>query len=196
MKPLPRLMLVTQRARIKPDFESALEAALRGGARLVQLREKELPHDELLSLARRTKTLCQKYSATLIINGAPEVARALNAGLHMPEGAPLPGRCALYGISVHTLDSACHAAARGADYLVFGSVFETQSHPGAVPMGLDMLREACAAVNVPVFAIGGVTAQNAKTCIEAGAHGIAVIGAAWDAEDVEAAVRELIYGIG
>ena len=71
-------------------------------------------------------------------------------------------------------------------------VFETQSHPGTALAGLEMLREVCGAVSIPIFAIGGITAQNAGQCLAAGAHGVAVIGAAWDAEDVEASVREMI----
>lgn len=184
-------MLVSQRARMKPDFESAIEAALRGGARLIQLREKDLSDDELLELAQRAKTLCEKYGATLIINGAPQIACALNIGLHLPEDVPLPEKMKLCGASVHSLESARRAAEQGADYLVFGSVFETQSHPGMAPAGLETLREVCVAVDSPVFAIGGITAQNAKSCLAAGAHGIAVIGAVWDAENIEAAVREL-----
>ena len=180
-----------------------------GGARLIQLREKDLPNDELLLLAQRAKFLCEKYGATLIINGAPPIAHALNIGLHLPEGAPLSKNINLCGASVHSLESAqfmesCPEGARrlarteqnagetpALRYLVFGSIFPTQSHPGAAPAGLETLREVCAAVDVPVFAIGGITAQNAKSCLAAGAHGIAVIGAVWDAENVEAAVQEL-----
>jgi thiamine-phosphate pyrophosphorylase len=196
---LPRLMLVTQRERMQPDFLLALEAALRGGARLIQLREKELPDDELRALAQRAQNLCEKYGATLLINSAPNIAQKIGAGLHWPESELESGgwrleanHGLLCGISTHSLQSARRAAEQGADYIVFGSVFETQSHPGAAPAGLERLREVCAAVPIPVFAIGGITAQSAKECFAAGAHGIAVIGAAWDAEDVESAVRALI----
>lgn len=192
MKNLPRLMLVTQRARMKPDFASALEAALCGGARLIQLREKGLPDAELLLLAQSTKNLCENYGATLLINGAPEIARELNVGLHLPEGAPLQQEFKLCGASAHSLESARRTAEQGTDYLVFGSVFQTQSHPNSLPAGLGKLREVCAAVDVPVFAIGGITAQNAASCFAAGAHGIAVIGAAWDAANIEVEVRKLI----
>jgi thiamine-phosphate pyrophosphorylase len=192
MRNLPRLMLVTQCARMKPNFESALEAALRGGAPLIQLREKDLSENELLLLAKRAQNLCEEYNATLLLNGAPEIARALNVGLHLPEGAPLIQKFVLCGASVHSLESARRVAEQGADYLVFGSVFETQSHPDANPAGLEKLREVCGAVDVPVFAIGGITTQNAESCFAVGAYGIAVIGAAWDAENIELAVRQLI----
>ncbi|HEY0072906.1 MAG TPA: thiamine phosphate synthase [Abditibacteriaceae bacterium] len=191
MKPLPRLMLVTQRTRMKPDFETALEAALRGGAQLIQLREKDLPPDELLALAQGAKELCEKYGATLIINGAPEVAQTLGIGLHLPENTLFPENVDLWGASVHSLESAQRAAGQGTEYLVFGSVFPTQSHPDSVPAGLETLGKVCAAVQIPVFAIGGITCGNARLCLDAGAHGIAVISAVWDAADVEIAVRAL-----
>ena len=213
MNNLPRLMLVTQRARMKPDFSSALEAALYGGARLIQLREKDLPDDEMLALAHSAKTLCENYGATLIINSAPEIARALDIGLHLPEGATVPEQIKLCGASVHSLKSAQNIGKRlescpeGAQrlarswsyadetpalrYLVFGSVFQTQSHPDSLPAGPEKLREVCAGVKLPVFAIGGIDFHNAQACFAARAHGIAVIGAVWDAPDVELTVRHL-----
>lgn len=193
MNSLPRLMLVTQSARMRPDFLAALEAALRGGARLIQLREKELPDAELLPLARGAQALCEKFGARLLINGRAEIARQIGAGVHWPENAELRFEGGVNGVSTHSLESARRAAEQGADYLIFGSVFETRTHPGEAPAGLEKLRAVCAAVDIPVFAIGGVTAQNAAACLAAGAHGIAVIGAAWDAPDVEAAVRALIF---
>ena len=191
MKEMPRLMLVTQSSRMKPDFYAAIEAALRGGAQLIQLREKDLLPEELLALANGAKKLCDSHGATLTINGAPLIAQSLNAGLHLAEGAPIPQNFNLCGASTHSLESARRAVGQGAQYLVFGSVFPTQSHPGALPAGLETLREVCAAVDVPVFAIGGITSKNVKSCLQTGAHGVAVIGAAWDANDIEAAVREL-----
>lgn len=193
MNDLPRLMLVTQRERMRPDFFGALEAALRGGARLIQLREKNLSGAEFEALARRAHSLCAQHGATLLLNNAPGLAQVLGAGLHQPETAlAAEGEFSLRGASVHSLEATRRAAGQGAAYLVFGSVFETQSHPGAAPTGLQALREVCAIVEVPVFAIGGITAVNAQQCLAAGAHGVAIIGAVWDAPDIEAAVRELV----
>lgn len=197
---LPRLMLVTQYARMKPDYLTALEAALHGGARLIQLREKELAETELLLLAAQVKALCRKYGALLLVNKHMEIVLDIDTdGVHLPEGgAPgkvvnASGKQMLYGVSCHSLEAARRAAGQGADYIVFGSVFETRSHPGIAPGGLNLLGEICSAIEIPVFAIGGMTAQNAQMCREAGAYGVAVIGAAWDAEDVEAAVRDLVW---
>ena len=89
------------------------------------------------------------------------------------------------------METAQRAIDEGADYLIFGSVFPTRSHPDRAPQGWEALRAVCASSRVPVYAIGGVTAENAEMCLEAGACGVAVIGAAWT-ENIEGSVRELL----
>ncbi len=204
--PLPRLLLVTDRHAMQPSFDAALESALRGGARLIQLREKELPSHKLLQLALRAQRLCEGFSAELLINSHVDIARAAHtAGVHFPENE-LPsdearrtlGEHALCGVSVHSLEAARRAIEAGADYLVFGSVFSTASHPDAPPAGLKALREvveSAARTGTPVFAVGGINTHNAALCRQAGAHGAAVISAVWDAPDVEAAVRALLAAV-
>lgn len=193
---LSRLMLITQRARMKPNFQTALQAALEGGARLIQLREPDATTARRLELALRAKQLCDSCGATLIINNDADLARQIGAGLHLPErrvqheGAERFG--ALTGASIHSIEAARRIQDMGFDYAVFGHVFETVSHPDAKPRGLEMLREVCASVQIPVFAVGGIDASNAASCRGAGAHGVAVIGAVWDAPDVAQAVRDLI----
>jgi len=185
------------------SFGAALDGALRGGASLIQLREKALPSAELLHFAQTAQELCRNYGAQLLINSDAGVAVAVGAGLHLPEGNAPPSRArlvlrrsALYGVSVHSVEAAQRAADAGAAYLIFGSVFETASHPGETPKGLTALQAVTNVVNCPVFAIGGVTAVNAKRCLEAGAHGVAVIGAVWNAPDVALAVEALLNILG
>lgn len=197
---LSRLMLVTDHRLMQPSFDAGLEAARRGGARLIQLREKELAAREVLQLALRAQRLCERSGAKLLINSRADIARAAHAdGVHLPENDLPPdmarrtlGAHALCGVSVHSAEAARRAVAEGADYLVFGPVFPTASHPDTPPIGLDALREIAAGASKPVFAIGGVDAANARLCLEAGAHGVAVISAVWRAPDVEAAVRSLL----
>jgi len=105
-------------------------------------------------------------------------------GVHLPEtdipvteARRLLGADRLIGRSVHSVDSARAAAQAGADYLVFGPIYETASHPGHEPVGIESLREVCAAVKVPVLAIGGVDGARVKECAEAGAAGYAAISA-------------------
>jgi len=191
---LPSLMLVTSRHQMKPSFERSLESALLGGAALVQLRERELKPVVFSYLAQLAARLCHIYDATLLINGQVNIARLIADGAHLPEAVlqevALPD-IACKGVSVHSVDNARRAAEIGADYVIFGSVFATASHPGEEPAGLDVLHEVAQAVEIPVFAIGGISAMNAKSCLEAGAHGVAVMSAVWQAPDVMQAVRDL-----
>lgn len=193
-------MIVTDRRLMQPNWESTLAAALRGGARMFQLREKDASDEDLLRLAHSARDICRaNSSAQLVVNGNLKVAREIGAGLHLPEKAieTLPvargalGARVLLGVSCHSLESAHRAQEKGADYLVFGSVFPTASHSDIQPFGLDALAKVCASVAIPVFAIGGINADNARACREAGAHGVAVIRAVWDAPDVELAARTL-----
>jgi len=200
---LPRLMLISSRGLMRPNFEAALESALCGGARGFQLRE-DLPLDELHELATRAARLCRKFEARLILNNNFEIARAVAAsgclsGAHWKANAisEVPRNAAqniLRGVSVHTVEEAQRAHENGADYLQFGSVFPTQSHPGAPAAGLEGLRAVCDATPLPVFAVGGIDKLNARSCLENGAHGVAVIRAVWQSE-VEIATRDLIASL-
>jgi thiamine-phosphate pyrophosphorylase len=197
MEILPRLMVVTQSSLMRPDFLHALSAAVESGARLVQLREKEINRTELLDLARQAKAICEAQGARLFVNGNFEIARAIGAGLHLPEAQSVAqarralGREYSIGQSVHSLEAARRAQDGGASYVVFGSVFPTASHAGSTPRGMEALREVAHEISIPVFAIGGVSCANAVQCLEAGAHGVAVMRAVWQAENVAAAIREL-----
>lgn len=193
---LSPLMLVTSRRQMKPSFERCLENALLGGASLIQLREKDLDQTLFTFMAQMCRKLCVHYRAELLINGRPKMAQRLAiGGLHLPESAleleTIP-KFPVNGFSVHTLENAKRVEALGADYLVYGSVFSTASHPENTPAGLDELHKVTEAVSCPVYAIGGITAANAKSCQEAGAYGVAVMSAVWEAPNVGDAVRDLL----
>jgi thiamine-phosphate diphosphorylase len=116
-------------------------------------------------------------------------------GLHLPESAlemeALP-KFPVMGFSVHSLENAKRAEAQGADYLIYGSIFPTASHPEIAAVGLDELNKVTQAVSCPVYAIGGISAANAKSCKEAGAYGVAVMSAVWQASSVTQAVHDLL----
>lgn len=200
--PFPRLMLVTQNSLMRPDRHTALEAALAAGARLVQLREKDVSPAELRALALRAKALCDLHGAHLVVNGAVEIACEIGAGVHLQESQSVAaaraelGKQCLIGQSVHSVASALRAQDEGCDYVVFGSVFATATHPGGVPAGLEVLEEATQLTSLPVLAIGGITPENAAMCRERGAHGVAVIRAVWDAQDIAEAVRRFLAALG
>lgn len=178
-----------------------VEAALQGGARAFQLREKDLPPRELYPLALEMRQLTQTYGARLLINDRVDVALAVNAdGVHLTTTS-LPASIArrvlgpepLIGVSTHTLAEAQAAAEEGADFLVFGPVFFTPSKaPYGQPVGLDALRAVRAAVKLPMLAIGGVKKANIDQVVAAGADGIAVISAIIGADDPTAASQELL----
>jgi thiamine-phosphate pyrophosphorylase len=178
-----------------------VEAALRGGTRAVQLREKDLPPRELYPLALEMRQLTQTYGARLLINDRVDVALAVNAdGVHLTTTS-LPASIArqvlgpgrLIGVSTHTLAEAQAAAEEGADFLVFGPVFFTPSKaPYGQPVGVDALRAVRAAVELPILAIGGIKKANLDQVIGAGADGIAVISAIISADDPTAASQDLL----
>jgi thiamine-phosphate pyrophosphorylase len=182
-------------------LRQVVEAALRGGARAFQLREKDLSPRELYPLALEMRQLTQMYGARLLINDRVDVALAVDAdGVHLTTTS-LPASIArqllgpgrLIGVSTHTLTEAQAAADAGADFLVFGPVFYTPSKaPYGEPVGLDALRVVRAAVNLPILAIGGVKKANLDQVLAAGADGIAVISAIISADDPMAASQDLL----
>ena len=193
---LSPLMLVTSRHLMKPSFERTLEMALLGGASLIQLREKDLEQTLYTFMAQLSQKLCSHYQADLLINGRPKMAQRLGIeGVHYPESVLERDdfqKFPVTGISVHSLENAKRAEALGIDYLVYGSVFATSSHPEPTAVGLDELQKVTQTVSCPVYAIGGISSSNAKSCREAGAHGVAVVSAVWQAPDVSKAVRDLL----
>jgi thiamine-phosphate pyrophosphorylase len=180
---------------------TVVEAALRGGARAFQLREKDLQPRDLYLLALRMRQLTQVYGARLLINDRLDVALAVNAdGVHLtPTSLPasvarrLLGPDRLLGVSTHNLAEAQAAAEEGADFVVFGPVFFTPSKaPYGQPIGLDALRAVRAALGLPILAIGGIKKANLDQVIAAGADGIAVISAVISADDPAAATQDLL----
>jgi thiamine-phosphate diphosphorylase len=197
--PLPRLHAITD-ARIarRPDVvEIADELAKGGGSELAfHARGRELTGLEHYELAGR---LAAKPPGRLFVNDRLDVALAVPcAGVHLGQGGlPVDAARALnplwwIGRSVHDLAEAETASLAGADYLVVGPVFETASHPGRAPLGLETLTAMVeAAGELPVIAIGGITAERVQEIRRTGAYGVAAIRALWDDADPAAAARRM-----
>ena len=172
---------------IVEDIETA-RVAVDGGATVVQLRRKGASTDELVEAGR----LFRELPATFVVNDDVEAAIRLGAdGVHLGRDDPGADRAReaglMLGFSAASVEEAINA--QGAAYIGAGPVWVTPSKPDAdPPIGLDGLREICAAVSVPVMAIGGIDASNAAECIRAGAAGVAVIRAAKDAAALRAAI--------
>lgn len=178
---------------IVEDAETARVAA-DGGATVIQLRLKGLPTLDVVERGRPVHEVALAAGITFVVNDDVEAALALNAdGVHLGRGdvGKELARAAglLLGISATSVYEAIAGVEQGADYIGAGPVWETPSKPDAgSAIGLDGLAAICEAVRVPVVAIGGIDASNARDCINAGATGVAVVRASADARRVRAAI--------
>ncbi len=186
------MMLVTDRHATGRDrLVEVVSAAVAGGVDAVQVREKDLSDVELENLTGRILRAVDGRAA-LLINGRPEVARALGLGLHLPAAASVPnhGQWPLRGRSVHSVEEAVKRVHESPDYLVLGTIFPTESKPGHPGAGLSLVKQTALAVApIPVLAIGGIDERNVAAVVGAGASGIAVRGAILTAADPERAAR-------
>ena len=181
------------------DLIEVMEAAIRGGADIVQLRDKETPPEELLGKARALRELTRRYGVPFIVNDYPELALEAEAdGVHlgqedMPiaEARRLLGEDKIIGISTHTIGQAREAVRAGADYIGVGPVYPTPTKPGRAAAGLEFVRQAAAEIAIPWVAIGGITAENSHLARQHGADGVAVISAITESADIGQTVKLL-----
>ena len=195
------LLLVTDRHQTRGRSLSAvLNQAILAGVPAIQLRERDMPTGELLSLAQEIHALTTPCAVPLIINDRVDLVLALDlAGVHLrsdsvsvPIARRLLGPDRLIGISTHSVDDVRRASHDGADYIVFGPIFDTPSKRSFGPaLGLEQLADACRESAVPIFAIGGITCERVRDVRRAGARGVAVIGAVLTCAEVGPAVRAL-----
>lgn len=178
-----------------------VEKAIKGGAKVVQLREKESSSGEILRLARELLKLTRRCHVPLIINDHLEIARDIGAegvhlGLHdasLSEARRVLGNRAIIGVSCYgSIERGIEAHNEGADYLAFGTPFFTPTKPEREPTSFEILKEAKRVIpNIPIFAIGGITPLNVASVIETGVDGIAVITSVFGSSDPEKASRQL-----
>ena len=176
-----------------------VEAAIKGGATFIQLREKNLDEAHFLEEAKEIKELCKKYQVPFVINDSVDIALAMDAdGVHvgqsdMEAGAVREklGPDKIIGVSAQTVEQALLAEQKGADYLGVGAVFPTGSKDDAVEVSHETLKAICEAVKIPVIAIGGISTGNVMELSGSGICGIAVISAIFAKPDIEAAAKEL-----
>lgn len=196
------LYLVTDRNQtLGRDLLWLLEQALDGGVRAIQLREKEASGRELFFLADKIKKLCERYHAGLFVNDRLDVALGVDAdgvqlgSASMPVGAAreLLGGKKLIGVSTHSAREAQAAEQAGADFVLFGPLYFTPSKAGhGKPQGLEALKEVVEKVSLPVYAIGGIKAENIAEVKAAGARGVALISAVLSAANPRSAARDII----
>ena len=206
-----KLCSVTDRKALPGDSEAQIrlllekiESAARAGVDLVQIREKDLDARRLCTIAREAKSRAGA-NCRILVNDRLDVALAAGAdGVHLGErslsiadarrfaGERGAAKGFSVGVSTHSLEALKAAEEDGADYAIFGPVFATPSKlVYGAPQGLQRLAEACRAVSIPVIAIGGITAENARDCMAVGAAGIAAIRLFQDAKNLQTVVASL-----
>lgn len=197
-KPVSGLYAVTPELTDSMVLISKVDAALRGGAGVVQYRSKSIADSLRRSQAGEIANLCRLRNALFIVNDSVELACEVDAdGVHLgrDDGGVLAARMMLgpgklIGVSCYNeIGRARDAVSQGADYVAFGSFFSSSTKPQALRAGTELLQAAAAEITLPVVAIGGITEDNAGGLIAAGADAVAVVSALFDAIDVEAQAR-------
>lgn len=197
------LYLISDRHQVHPNhtLHSAIDAALQGGVKAVQLREKDLATADLLALAQSLRQLTRQYHAKLFINDRIDIALAVDAdGVHLTETSVSVlearqqlGDNKLIAASTHSLESALQAEAHGADFITFSPIFFTPSKAQyGAPQGIDALNQVCHNTSLPIFALGGITPERVPTVLTAGATGVALISAIISSEDPFHAAQQFL----
>ena len=196
------VIIDTQALKGRNPVEVASQA-IGGGARIIQLRDKNLSKIELLAVAEQLKKLCNKHNVLFIINDYLDLALAVDAdGLHLGQD-DLPVKAArkllplnqIIGCSARTIDRAVAAQSDGADYIAIGSMYPTPSKEEAEVVGVKRLHQIRQAVAVPLVAIGGITSENISEVIAAGASAAAVISAVLNTDDPGKATRQILANL-
>ncbi|MDP2754005.1 MAG: thiamine phosphate synthase [Nitrospirota bacterium] len=198
-----RLYLITDRRLFTSHGSqfTAVEDALKGGLKAVQLREKDLGPRDLLNMAYMMRDLTEQYNARLFINDRVDIALAVKAdGVHLGQNSipvhavrKISGNKLLIGVSTHSIDEAIEAEKDGADFITLGPIYRTLSKlKYGKPIGINILKEVRAVVSIPIFAIGGIKLDKVEEITEAGADGVALISAILTAKNIKETTEEFM----
>ena len=200
-----RLYLVTDRHQTQGrPLISVLARFVDAGGTAIQVRERDLNTGLLIALVQDVQSLARSRRMTVLINDRVDLATAMNTdGVHLRQTSlPVPtvrdilGCSRLIGVSAHSIDGVIQAERQGADFVVLGPIYETSSkREYGQPLGVSMLDRACQLVNIPVFAIGGISIARAREVRGAGAFGVAVISSILAATDVAVATHEMLDAV-
>lgn len=200
-----KLYYITDRSAFEPKpLVPWIREAIRTGIDLIQIREKDLPTRQLSDLVSAAVDSARGSSTRIVVNDRLDVALGLGAtGVHLGTHS-IPARVVracvarefLVGVSCHSFEEALAAESAGADYVLLGPIFETTSKLSyGAPLGLAKLREVAGRMKIPLLALGGITVERVKPCLEAGATGIAGISLFQNCASLEERVRELRWEI-
>lgn len=194
------LYAVTDRSWLGEEtLYNQVELALKGGATFIQLREKTLDEEAFLQEAIEIQALCKKYEVPFVINDNVEIAKKMDAdGVHVGQSdmeagnvRELLGPDKIIGVSTANVKEALLAQERGADYIGCGAVFSTSTKDNTRDVDYNTLKDVCAAVDIPVVAIGGINKENIMELSGSGIDGVAVISAIFGQKDIKAATADL-----
>ena len=203
----PLVYLITDRSKLpRPTIRAMqtslidlLDEALSAGVDMIQIRERDLSARELFSLAEQVAGMARKAGAKLLINDRADVAASVNCGVHLTTRSLAAsvvrsafGEEMLIGVSTHNIEEARMAESGGADFIVFGPVFETESKKAyGLPVGLAALGAVASGLQIPVLALGGIKQSNFQAALDAGAAGVAAISMFTESGDINQLVREI-----
>lgn len=176
-----------------------VEEAILGGTTFMQIREKELPYDEFVALAKEVKKVTDCYNIPYVVNDEVEIAKEIDAdGVHIGQSdkaivdaRKILGPDKIIGVSAQTVEQAIEAEKNGADYLGVGSIFSTSTKLDADDVSIETLRAICDAVSIPVVAIGGIQANNILDLKGTNVDGVAIVSAIFAAKDIKSATKDL-----
>jgi len=203
-----RLCVILETGGMSAKHSLALaEEVLNAGCKFVQVREKQMPDRDRIRLLQMTVKLARQSGAWVFVNDRPDLALLAGAhGVHVGQGdatvadvqrlfASCGAESAMIGQSVGSKDEAIAAQSAGVDYVGCGAVFQTNTKLDAVEVGLETLAVVAGSIDVPVFAIGGITVERVGDVMSAGAHGVAVSSAILNAPDPARATRDFLAAI-
>lgn len=189
-----KLIVVTNRALCRGDFLEQIHAICQAGADKIILREKDLSEESYEELAEKVCSVCGNYNTELVLHQNISVAKRLGVPkIHLSVSMLVEhfeelAEFEQIGVSVHSMQQLEAAEEYGASYVFYGHVFQTDCKKGMPPRGLLALHEICEQAAVPVYAIGGISPDNAEEAFEAGADGVCIMS--WGMQQSEAAMRE------
>lgn len=196
---MKKLYLVTNSDKYsEEEFLERIEASLKGGVDILQLREKDKTDMEILNLGKKVKALCDLYKVPMLIDDKPHLAWALGVGVHLGRddmpiemARKLLGKKALIGATAKSVEAAQSAEKEGADYLGVGAIFETKTHVKTKRTSVETLIDINKKVGIDVYAIGGLNIDNVDILEGSGVDGVCVVRAIMDSPNVEEDTRKL-----
>lgn len=186
-----KVFCVTNRRLCRNDFLTQIESICMGGIDRIILREKDLSKSEYEQLAEKVLKITQSCGVPLSVQNFPDIAMKLKCDLHLPYGVFCESGAVNAGVSVHSADEARSLSHKKPLYMIAGHIFETDCKKGLAPRGTQFLSEICREANAPVYAIGGINADNVVKIAETGADGVCVMSSLMTADDPSALIKSL-----